>query len=97
MTRSQANTLEEIKKYLPRFDLWDDKYEIKQFEAKDSEYGVYVYLVTGMKGDEGTMAEALCRKIRHFVIGKRGGIRSILGGETKHVSRFELLNRCYEH
>ncbi|MBQ7372420.1 MAG: hypothetical protein IJW67_11200 [Blautia sp.] len=97
MTHSQEITLETIKNYLPRFDRTDDRYEIKEFEVKDTEYGVYVYLVTGYKGDEGTIAEALCRKIRHFVIGKRGGIRSILGGKTKHVSRFELLNRCYEH
>ena len=75
MTSRQQATIEKIKRDLPHFDFYgSDDYEIKEFDVKEYEYFVSVYIVTGRKNDEGTLAACLCRKYRHGFIGKNGGL-----------------------
>lgn len=104
MTKAQERVINHIKKELPRFDFYsEDGYEIKKFEVTPLEgCGIIsVYIETGMKNDEGTLAEALCRKHRHFFVGVRGGIETAIyngnhvKGSFRRVTPFELLNRGY--
>ena len=72
-----------------------DKYEIKKFEISENEYFVAVVVEVGMKDDEGTLAEVLCRDSAQLFIGKRGGItypvsKQMKNGSWKHYyKRFE--------
>lgn len=78
MTKQQEIMIEKIKRYIEKYDLFnnDSKYEFKEFTVEETDYGtVHVYSVAGLKNDEGTMAEIFCRTIRHIFIGKRGGLR----------------------
>lgn len=98
MTRAQENTIEKIKKEIPRFDFYSsDEYEIKKFEVKENEFFVSVYFVTGRKNDEGTMAEMLCRKYRHAFIGKNGGLMvpRRRGKTCFRSSVFDFMNKHY--
>lgn len=58
---------------------------------------VFVAIITGMKNDDGTMAEIYCRKRRFLKIGPRGGIESspISRKGFRPVSLFTLLNSEY--
>lgn len=51
-----------------------DNYEIKKLETKEFDSFVSVVIVTGLKGDEGTMAELVARDRVHVFVGKKGGI-----------------------
>lgn len=55
-----------------------DKYEVKelavQFLNPGSRY-VYVAVTTGLRGDDGSMAQFLCRPRVTAFIGPRGGLR----------------------
>lgn len=65
LTNAQRDTLDQIKKEIPRFDFHDrpDLFEIKTWEVKETDYGcVIVNVVTGPIGDEGTLACVLCRR-----------------------------------
>lgn len=100
MNEAQQRTLDRILKEIPRFDFYTkDGYEIKKQEITEYENYVWVYIVTGGKSDEGTLASVLCRKYRLFSIGKRGGVKTFTGLKNKstkreqRVSVFELLNR----
>lgn len=104
MTKAQERIINQIKRELPRFDFYsEDGYEIKKFEVTPLEGCeiISVYIETGMKNDEGTLAEALCRKHRHFFVGVRGGIETAyyngnhVKGSFRRVTPFELLNRGY--
>lgn len=98
MTKKQERTIERIKKEIPYFDFYSsDNYEIKKFEVKEYETFVSVYFVTGRKGDEGTMAEVICRKYRHAFIGKNGGITvpRRRGRTTFRASLFDFMNKHY--
>lgn len=104
MTAAQERVINHIKKELPRFDFYSkDGYEIKEFEVaplSDESKILSVYIVTGMKNDEGTMAAILCRKYRHFFIGVRGGIETCYYNNKflttfRKVKPFELLNCGY--
>ena len=70
MTASQCTALN---RFLD-FALYTDSYEVKELEVKDSYGDAYVTVTTGVKNDEGTMAEVLCRDTYIFFIGRRGGI-----------------------
>jgi hypothetical protein len=51
------------------------RYEVKKHELTVTEYGnVSLFVVIGMVGDEGTMAQLLCRERRHVFIGRDGGL-----------------------
>lgn len=77
MTNAQEKMLERIKKDIPEFDFYGqpDLYEIKRWEVKESTYGIVeVIFVTGLKEDEGTVANVFCRKHRQLFIGTNGGV-----------------------
>ena len=63
-----------------------DKYEIKTFEVEENKYSVSVYVVVGLKEDEGTLAEVFCRDTALLFIGPRGGIRYPVSKQMKDGS-----------
>lgn len=102
MTRDQERVVEKLKRMIPEFDFYGEMYEIKELKIEEYESFVSFYLVTGMKGDEGSLAACLCRKYRHCFIGKRGGIRvprfKRIGSHSTHsASAFQFMNECYHH
>lgn len=64
-------------------------YETKKLEVEAVEdcKDVFVNVVVGSKGDEGTLAEALCRNNYMFFIGPRGGM--YVFGDGLSVRRFK--------
>lgn len=86
MNKAQERAVERIR--TGAFEAFDHsrgegKYEIKKFEVNEHEYFVSVYAVVGMVGDEGTMAEIICRNKVHFFVGKRGGVTYPVWNEKK--------------
>ena len=57
-----------------KFAKYTDSYEIKELSIRDSYGDAYVCIEIGVKDDEGTLAEIICRDFYTFFIGKRGGI-----------------------
>ena len=51
-----------------------DQYEVKELEITDCCGDAYVSAVIGLKNDNGTLAEFICRDMYLFFIGRRGGI-----------------------
>ena len=49
-----------------------DNHEIKEWEVEENEYFVSVVIVVGMKGDEGTLAQAFARERCHIFVYKGG-------------------------
>lgn len=98
MTNAQRDTLDQIKKEIPRFDFHDrpDLFEIKTWEVKETDYGcVIVNVVTGPIGDEGTLACVLCRRHRRLFIGTRGGVTtSKYNKKLKRVIEIKGFSRC---
>lgn len=77
MTKAQKCMITKLMDAIKNVDFYGDKDEVKKFETEENELGgVWVTVVTGMKNDEGTIAECLCRKYRHIYIGKNGGLTS---------------------
>lgn len=101
MTKSQEKKIAEIKGMIPHFDYYGEDYEVKKWEVTDGYAGIiFLYFETGKQGDEGTMAEVFCRKIRHCIIGRRGGIQTIgylAPHFNKNVSAFVFMNECAYH
>lgn len=97
MTNAQLATIKKIEKNIPYFDFYsEDDYEVKQFEITECDGFIDVYIVTGMKGDDGTMAAVLCRKYRHGFIGKRGGVSIVNSkGKCARCSVFAFMNKHY--
>lgn len=94
ITKQQAKAIESIKKVAETMhgEKHADKYEIKKFEIDECEYFVSLTVEVGLKGDEGTMAEILCRDYAHLFIGKRGGItypvcKKMKNGSYKHYTK----------
>lgn len=65
-------------------------YEVKELEVTDSYGAAYVSITTGLKDDEGTMAECLCRDTYLFFIGKRGGIFQYEGMKQTYRKPYEV-------
>ena len=76
MTKQQEIMVERIKRYIEKHDLFnnDPRYEFKEFTVEETDYGTVLFIQTGLKNDEGTMAAIFCRTIRQIFIGKRGGL-----------------------
>ena len=77
MTQAQERAVQRVKRMAENslFHGGPEKYEFKQFEVTDHEWGtVSVALETGMKGDEGTLAAIFARDYCHIFIGPRGAI-----------------------
>ena len=77
MTKWQEKAITDIREYVEKNDLLNEDYEIKEFEVEETDFGtVIVYIVSGRKADDGTMAALLCRTKRHIFIGSKGGLKS---------------------
>jgi len=65
-----------------------DSYEIKSIEAEYVECGfnglVFLLVVTGLIGSDGTMAEVFTWDRRHIAIGPRGGLH-LMNARLKNV------------
>ena len=65
-----------------------EDYEIKRFDIRVSELTkntnqVSVVVETGLKGDEGTLAQSLARERAMIFIGKNGGMKHVQWKNTK--------------
>lgn len=75
MTKSQEKMVNRIRKDAETMHS-SPKYEIKEWEVKDNEWGtVSIYLEIGLIDDEGTMAEYLGRDKLQIFIGPKGGTK----------------------
>ena len=75
MNTTQTNAIESIKKaMLEGVYLGTSQVELKKCEIRESSEFVSLVIEVGHVGDEGSMAEVLCRDCRQFFIGKRGGV-----------------------
>ena len=73
MTKAQEKALNKIRK-LVEDGFYSDEYEIKKWEVEENEFFVSLYVVYGMKNDEGTLGEVFARDHAHLFVGKKGGI-----------------------
>ena len=83
MTKSQERAIENIKRLVEK-ELGERR-EIKEWDVDDGEYFVSLYIVYGVKDDEGTMA-AYFRNTAHLFIGKRGAVTYPVWSKTKKTS-----------
>lgn len=76
MTAAQEKAIARIRRKAESglFHGGPEKYEFKKWEVEDCGSFISVVLEVGMKEDEGTMAELLCRDRAHLFIGRGGGI-----------------------
>ena len=75
MTKSQEKAIERIKKITENTLFFNDTdYEIKTWEITENKFFVNLYLVTGLKNDEGTYASIFARDRAQFFIGKKGKV-----------------------
>ena len=94
-TKAQDKAIAKIERLAKELCWNPDKYEIKKFEVTEGEYFVNVIVETGMKDDEGTLAEVFCRDRAQLFVGKRGGITYPVSKQTKdghykhYTKRFE--------
>lgn len=84
VTRKQAWRIEDcFRAMLPDYSAKAaGEYEVKEWDIEASHNGsLWLRIVSGMKGDEGTMAEVFCRTRLSCRIGKRGGLRAYVSGK----------------
>ena len=74
MTQAQEREVARIRRMAEKSLFFGTEYEFKEWEVNENEYFVEVRLTTGLKGDEGTMAEVFGREHAQLFIGKRGGV-----------------------
>lgn len=90
MTNAQVKTIEKIKKMANAY-IYNDDYELKQFDVKENDIFVSVIVETGLKNDEGTLAAIIGRNRAHLYVGKRGGITYPVYKKNKSFTK-RLLN-----
>lgn len=102
LAKAQQNVVEEIRKYIGRFDTHngDPNYKIEKFEIKAMEYGnvICVYSEAGRIGKDGNI-HFLCKTIRQIFIGKKGGISGYqwIDGKRdpkKHQGFMNVMHNC---
>lgn len=73
-TKQQERKLNDIIEFLTKG--YSSSYEVKELEVTTSEVwkDVLVSIEIGRVGDEGTLAELICRDHYQFFIGPRGGM-----------------------
>lgn len=91
-TKQQTSTLNDVIDFLTKGYL--NNYEVKKLKVTTSENWkhVFVSLEIGMVGDEGTMAEIVCRDHYQFFIGPRGGMFYYPkhSYNARRISKYEL-------
>lgn len=99
-TKSQESALCKVLKMAEAFDLshGEGEYEIKRYIVKDHGFFISVSLEVGMVGDEGTMAQLVCRDRVLLFIGKHGAITYPITGRDGHqrtkAVKGSLLGAC---
>lgn len=84
-----------INKYFDRNSGSDhSKYEFKKLLLQVYPGFVSVYIVVGMKGDEGTMAEIFARDKVHAFVHIRGGLKA--NGKVTSKSRSKTVHGLFE-
>ena len=74
MTKEQERKVKEIEKIMMELIGHPETKEIKEEEVNEIGYGIVSMVIeVGEIGDEGTMAEVLCRQRAHIFIGPKGG------------------------
>lgn len=73
MTQAQERAIERVRK-MAKQTFYGDNYEFKKFEVTEYDHFVAVWVVTGMIGDEGTMASVFARDEALFFIGPKGAL-----------------------
>ena len=86
MTKAQEKSVAKIKTLVEK-ELLSDEYEIKTWEVEENKFFVSVYVVYGMKNDEGTLASLIARDRAHLFVGKRGGIRYPVSKNGRHYTK----------
>ena len=93
LTRKQIEAITRIQQYQLQerhSEEFRDRYEIKAFSvAEVTDALVSVYVVVGLKNDEGTYACLFARDRGHFFVGPRGGIKSVERGSK--ARRYPLV------
>lgn len=86
MNKAQARS---FRKFIDNV-IWNDKHEVKELDVTDSYGAAYVDITVGMKNDEGTLAESLCRDTYLFFIGKRGGIFQYVNSHQTYLKAYQV-------
>lgn len=106
MTRQQRAMVEKIRHEAETLHGKNsDDYEIKEFKVTEEDWNVVtVWVVIGLKNDEGSMAEVLCRDDVQLFIGPRGAVRFYVtrkqksGNYKTYAMKYRgLWNACYEY
>lgn len=105
MTNKQEKAVEMLRREAKRsfFFGGEEKYEFKRFEVQEHELGyVTVAIETGLKDDEGTMAEVYAREYCYLFVGERGGVTWYKHNKNgKSVKRYfcehSLLQAAIDH
>lgn len=75
--------------------------EVKQFDVKNFESFISVYVVIGAKDDEGTLASVFCREKVTLFIGKRGKVTFPVWDEKNKEQRYKnyrsMFCACYDY
>jgi hypothetical protein len=74
MTNAQSRAIERIRQEAQSTLFYGDGYEFKRWNVTENEHFAAVVLEVGMIGDEGTLAEAVCRDRAQLFVGKKGDI-----------------------
>ncbi len=79
MTTRQVKTIERLRSEIEAVEVAgptsrNHPHEFKEWTVREEDWGtVFVYSVTGMLKDDGTMAAIYCRTRRHIAVRKGGG------------------------
>ena len=88
MTRSQEQAISKIERMVRKEGAaMFREYEIKEWEVHENEYFVSLIFEIGNKGDEGTLAQYICRDRAQLFIGPKGGIRYPMTKNGKYIER----------
>jgi hypothetical protein len=105
LTKKQAEVIEWIREHVldRKYGHTAASYEIKRFEVTLPQVAkgrAFLVVTTGMKNDEDTLAEALCRDYRHIMIGSSGGLELLnpkKKGRAINKGKFRVLNNLAGH
>ena len=74
MTKEQERKIEEIRNIMLNLVGYAETKEIKEEKIEEMSFGhIYLIIEVGNIGDEGTMAQYICRDRAHVFIGPKGG------------------------
>lgn len=98
-TPSQQRKIDGIRRTIERTMnsyLDENHYEIKEWTETDYDHFVAIWAVVGLKNDEETLAEALCRDKWQIFVGRKGGVRQVVEGKKRHQTGFSYWRKSYK-